>query len=236
MARWAVGFPGGSVYRGRVAYGESGAEMSVDRPLWIARLGFSLWMAIWLPIILSTQGPQNFWWLCNLAQFLLLYALWHPNRLVISSQAGTVLAVGFTWTLDFIVGLFVGDSITGIAAYMFDPEYPLIQRATSTYHIWLPLLFLWLCHRYGYDRRGVWLQAVIGSLAIVGGWLWGDPERNLNYTHAPFGVEQTWLPDIVYIPLLCLGTALFIYVPGHFVVRGILELVWADRGCMRVNP
>lgn len=189
----------------------------------VARLGFSLWMAFWIPIILATQGAQNFWWLCNVAQFLVLYGLWRPNQLIISSQVGTVVVVGLVWSLDFAVGLVVGESLTGVTAYMFDPAYPLIQRATSTYHIWLPVFLIWLCWRQGYDRRGVWLQAGIGSLAIVGGWLLGDPERNLNYTQAPFGIEQTWLPEAVYIPLLCLGTALAIYVPGHFLVRWILS-------------
>lgn len=189
----------------------------------VARLGFTLWMAFWVPVILATQGPQNFWWLCNLAQFLILYVVWRPNRLLIASQAGTVTLVGLCWGLDFLVGLVAGDSVTGITAYMFNPEFPLIQRASSTYHLWLPVFVLWLCRRQGYDRRGPWLQGLIGSLAIVGGWLFGDPERNLNYTQAPFGIEQTWLPQPIYIPLLCLGTALFIYVPGHFLVRWILR-------------
>lgn len=30
-----------------------------------ARVGFTLWMMVWVPVVLATQGPQNFWWLCN---------------------------------------------------------------------------------------------------------------------------------------------------------------------------
>lgn len=183
-----------------------------------ARLGFTLWMLVWVPVVLSSQGPQNFWWLCNLAQFIVLYAIWRPNRLLISSQAGTVVLVGLVWTIDFVIALLSGQSPFGITLYMFNEELPIALRLTSTYHIWLPIFLLWLCRRQGYDRRGPWLQCLIGSAAIVGGWLFGDPVRNLNYTHAPFGVEQVWLPQALFLPLLCLATALLVYLPGHLIV------------------
>lgn len=195
-----------------------------------ARLGFTAWMAIWVPVIMATQGPQNFWWLCNLAQFLLLYGIWTSNRLIISSQAGTVVLIGLVWTLDFVAALVIGASPTGITAYMFNDQLPPALRATSTYHIWLPVLVLWLVRRQGYDYRGLWLQCAIGSLAIIGSWLFGQPERNLNYTIAPFNIEQTWLPQAVYIPLLCIATATLVYLPGHFLVRWI-----AARGTARRN-
>jgi len=186
-----------------------------------ARVAFTLWMALWVPVVLTSQGPQNFWWLCNLAQFILLYSIWTSDRLLISSQAGTVVVVGIVWTVDFAVALLIGSSPSGITAYMFNDDLPIALRATSTYHIWLPVLVLWLCRRLGYDGRGFRLQCGIGSLVIVGGWLFGDPGRNLNYTVAPFGMEQVWLPQPVYIPLLCVATAVLVYLPGHWIVKAI---------------
>lgn len=188
-------------------------------------------MAVWVPIIWTSQGPQNFWWLCNLAQFLLLAGLWWPSPLLVSSQAGTVTVVGLVWTLDLLVALVVGDSLTGITAYMFSSELPLPLRLSSTYHIWLPLFVLWLCWYQGYDRRGVWLQCVIGTAAIVGGWWFAEPERNVNYTIAPFQIEQTWLPHGVYIALLCIATAGLIYAPGHYAVQCALARLPQKGGC-----
>ena len=178
-------------------------------------------MAVWVPVVLASQGPQNFWWLCNLAQFILLYSIWTSNRLLISSQAGTVVVVGIVWSVDFVGALVTGASPFGITTYMFHADLPIVLRATSTYHVWLPVLVLWLCRRRGYDERGFRLQCVIGSIVIVGGWIFGDPERNLNYTAAPFGIEQVWLPQPVYIPLLCAATALLVYLPGHWIVKAI---------------
>lgn len=174
-------------------------------------------MAVWVPVVLSTQGPQNFWWLCNLAQFLLLWAVWRGDALIASSQAGMVLLIGLVWTLDLVAALILGESPTGITAYMFNDRLPLALRVTSTYHIWLPVFVVWLIRRLGYDPRGVWLQCGMGFLAIVGGWWFGDPERNLNYTHAPFGIDQIWLPDPIYVALVCAATVLLIFLPGHFL-------------------
>lgn len=189
---------------------------------WPARVLFTLWMAAWVPIIVTTQGPQNFWWLCNLAQFIVLLMVWQPNAFLLSSQAGTVVLIGLVWTLDFIAAWIVGGSPTGITAYMFDEELPLVLRASSTYHLWLPVFVLWLLTRVGYDRRGVWLQCGIGSVAIFGGWWFGEAERNLNYVQAPFGIEQVWLPEPAYLIALCLATALLVYLPGHFLVRWVI--------------
>lgn len=203
-----------------MAHTNTSAPKSRPVPL-PARIAFTLWMALWVPVVLTSQGPQNFWWLCNLAQFILLYSIWTSDRLLISSQAGTVVVVGIVWTLDFAGALLIGSSPFGITTYMFNDDLPIALRATSTYHIWLPAFMIWLCRRHGYDRRGPWLQCGIGTAAIVGSWIFGEPVRNLNYTVAPFGIEQTWLPQVAYIPLLCIGTALLLYLPGHLVVKAI---------------
>lgn len=178
-------------------------------------------MIVWVPVVLTSQGPQNFWWLCNLAQFILLYSVWASNRLLISSQAGTIVIVGAAWSVDFVGTLITGSSPFGITGYMFNDELPLALRATSTYHVWLPLFVLWLCRSQGYDGRGFWLQCALGTAAIVGSWIFGAAARNLNYTVAPFGIEQVWLPELLYIPILCMGTIVLLYLPGHFLVRAI---------------
>ena len=198
-----------------------------------ARLAFTAWMLVWVPIILVEAGPQNFWWLCNVALFLVLWASWRPNRLMVSSQAGTVVLVGVVWTLDLAIGIALGDSPTGITAYMFDPDFPPIRRFASSYHLWFPVYVVWLCLRLGYDRRGPWLQGVIGTLAILGGAWFGAPERNLNYSHAPFGIEQTLLPDPLYLVVLCLATALLVYWPGHLVVRRLHRTFRARQASFR---
>lgn len=46
-------------------------------PLWL-KLGFSLWVLLWAPTYAIIYGPQNYFWLCNLANYLLLIMLLYP--------------------------------------------------------------------------------------------------------------------------------------------------------------
>jgi hypothetical protein len=188
-----------------------------------AAWGFTAWMAAWVPIVLWAYGPQNFLWICNLAQFLVLWAVWRDDRLVLSSQAGTVCIVGLVWTLDLLLALATGGRTASFTAYMFNPELPLLARISSLYHVGLPVFVLWLLGRCGYDSRGVWLQCLLGGLAVLAGWRLTDPHRNINWVHQPFGVEQVWLPDLAFVTLLLVLFPLLIYLPGHYLVRAVLR-------------
>ncbi len=201
-----------------------GCTLVTDRhPIPLAvRAAFTLWMLCWVSVVLANQGPQNFFWLCNMAQFILLYALWSGNCLLWSSQAGLVCLVGLGWTLDLIVALLLGGrSPTGFTSYMFSDELSLLARLSSLYHVGLPPFLIWLVWRAGYDERGPWLQSVIGALGLLGAWLLTEPYRNINWIFAPFGFEQVWMPEWLWLLVLMLLYPLLLYFPGHFLVRWI---------------
>ncbi len=181
----------------------------------LARIGFTVWMIIWTPVILWAYGPQNFLWLCNLAQFLILYSVWTENRLILSSQTGLLLAVGTGWTLDFVIAVIFSGSITGFTGYMFDPEIPFTARIASLYHVFVPVFAVWLCLRIGYDSRGFPLQCVIGAAALIASWLLTEEYRNVNWVYSPFGIDQVWAPQAAYVGLLILLYPLILYLPGH---------------------
>jgi hypothetical protein len=193
-----------------------------------AKIGFTLWMLIWVPVILTEQGPQNFFWLCNIAQFLILYCLWSGNLLLLSSQAGTVVLVGIGWTLDVLLALALGgNSLTGFTDYMFSDELALSARLASLYHVAVPVFLLWLLTRTGYDRRGWRLQCAIGALAVIGGWLFTEAGRNINLVFDPFGTGAPPLPELAWVAVLLLAYPLLVYLPGHYLVAAIL------RACRR---
>lgn len=188
------------------------------------KLGYTLWMLLWVPVVLWAYGPANFLWLCNVAQFLLLYAIWREDPLVVSSQAGIMTLVGGVWTLDFVVALIVGGgSPTGATGYMFDPAFPLPARLVSLFHVALPVLVVWLCHRLGHDRRGLLLEWPLAVVLTLAGWLFTDPERNINYAFAPFGIEQVWFPHGLYLALLTLVATPLLLLAGELLVRWLLD-------------
>lgn len=194
-----------------------------------ARLGYSAWMLFWVAVILSEQGPQNFAWLCNVAKFLVLYAVWAGNRLLLSSQAGTFVVVGAVWVLDLLVALPRGASLTGFTDYMLDPDLALVARLASLYHVFMPLFVLWVLTHTGYDRRGWRLQCAIGAGAVLAAWLLTDPDRNINWVHRPFGLEQPPVAEPLWVALLVVALPLLIYLPGHWLVQRALRALRGER-------
>ncbi|MCC5871721.1 MAG: hypothetical protein JJU22_04935 [Gammaproteobacteria bacterium] len=193
------------------------------------RIGYSAWMVFWVAVVLWAYGPANFFWLCNAAQFLLLWSVWREDRLILSSQAGVVVLIGIIWTADLLLALLLGGrSLTGITSYMFDPDFPLLARIVSLFHVGLPVFVLWLCLRLGYDRRGWWLQCGLAAVLMIAGYLLTDPERNINYAVAPFHMEQVWVPHWLYLLALAAVVQPLIFVIGHLLVSWLLGL-WRGR-------
>ena len=175
--------------------------------------------------MLWAYGPANFFWLCNAAQFLLLWSLWREDRLMLASQAGVVVLIGAIWTADLLLGLALGGrSLTGITDYMFDPDFPLMARIVSLFHAGLPVFVLWLCLRLGYDRRGWWVQCGVAAVLLIGGYLPTDPVRNVNCAVAPFHMEQVWVPHWLYLLMLAAVVQPLILLIGHGLVSGLLGL------------
>ena len=189
-----------------------------------AKLGYTLWVALWVPLILTTYGPQNFFWLCNIAQLILLYAIWRENRLLLASQSGMFFLVGSGWTLDLVVAMALGGySVTGFTTYMFNPDISLVVRLSSLYHTALPPFLLWLAWRVGHDRRGPWLQCLIGAAGVIGGWLFTDPERNINWVYEFFGLAALVDSTELWVACLLVIYPLTLFFPGDWLFRRFLR-------------
>jgi hypothetical protein len=188
-------------------------------------IAYFLWMLYWFPVALLIHGPSNFLWLCNISQFLCLYALWTRHRLIASSQAGVVCIVGAVWTADFTLGLLTGGQTAVFTQYMWVEETPLMARVSSLYHIFLPVLVIYLIYTLGYDRRAPWVQTGIGSVALLLTILLTGEGSNINAVYSPLNFELVWAPHWVYVLLLFPAYPLIIYWPGHGLVLGILRWI-----------
>jgi hypothetical protein len=187
-------------------------------PLWV-KLAYTAWTAVWAAVYWSQNGWDNFLWLCDVANFLLLVAIWRESALLASAQAAGVLLVQIVWAVDFFGGLLFGVHPVGGTEYMFDPAKPLWLRLFSLFHLFVPPLLLWLVWRLGYDRRGWLLQTAITCLLLPATYLLVAPETNINWVWKPFGREQTLLPEWGYLAALMLLYPLVLYLPTHLVLR-----------------
>lgn len=196
-------------------------------PLWLKRI-FSLWVMTWALSYWVLIGPQNFFWLCNLANFLILAGLWSKSRRLISMQWLAVALVGTLWAVDVGTAWMTGWHPIGGTEYMFDPQHPLLTRILSLYHLFLPLVAGFATWRIGYDRRALLWQCVLTWVVIPASYLFTEAERNINWVHGPFGQPQDTLPALVYLIGLMLLWPLVVYLPVHLLTLALSR--WRHQG------
>lgn len=148
-------------------------------PLWL-KIAYTAWMAIWVPAYAGHYGPQNFLWLCDLANFIILIALWTESRLLFSSQLVAVLLVDLFWILDLLVALIAGVHPIGGTEYMLDVTSPLFIRLLSLFHVFVPLVLIYVISRTGFHRKGLLFQAALTAVVLPLTYLLTDPEKNIN--------------------------------------------------------
>jgi hypothetical protein len=199
------------------------AERAILVPLWL-KLAYTAWIVARAPTYWIQYGPANFLWLCDLANFLVLAALWLESPLLVSSQAVSVLIIQVAWCIDYFGRLLLGLNVFGATAYMFTDEYPAAVRALSLFHLFMPPLLLWLVWRLGYDRRGLLLQTAVAWLVLPLCYLFTDPALNLNWLWRPFDREQPWLPPFAWMLVMLLAYPLVLYLPTHLALQA-----WAKQ-------
>jgi hypothetical protein len=182
------------------------------------KLAYTAWMAVWIPVYWVHAGPQNFLWLCDVANFLVGLALWLESPLLLSSQAVGVLFIQILWAGDFFGRLILGFHPIGGTEYMFDAAKPLHLRLFSLFHVAMPPLLLWGVRRLGYDRRGWLLQTAITAVLLPATWLAADPAKNVNWVWKPFGKPQELVSPEVYLLALIVLYPLLLYLPTHLLL------------------
>lgn len=191
-------------------------------PRWL-KLGYTVWFLVWVPVYWMDNGPANFLWLCDVANFVLLAAIWLESPLLFSSQAVSVLLIQFAWILDVSTRLVAGFHPIGGTEYMFESWRPLFSRLLSLFHVFVPILLLYALWRLGHDRRGWRLQTLLCWLVLPLSFWIGEPEANLNWLWAPFGLQQVWMPPVVFLGFCMIAYPLAIYLPTHALLTAWLR-------------
>ena len=195
------------------------------------KLAYTAFIAVWVPVYWTQNSWQNFLWLCDLANFLILVGLWLESPLLISAQACGVLLVQTIWCVDYFGALLFGVHPVGGTEYMFDTSKPLWLRGFSLFHVAIPPLLLWAVRRLGYDRRGWLLQTAITWALLPLTYLVVERERNINWVWDPFGRPQTLLPPTGYLVALLALYPLLLYLPTHLLLAW-----WDGRSARRASP
>ena len=137
-------------------------------PLWL-KIGWTVWVAIWLPVYWNYYGPRNFLWFCDIANFMIMVGLWLESPVVLSWQACSVLLIQLLYTFDLVVRAVTGFHPIGGTGYMFNDDgsnLPIGMRLLSLFHVATPPLLIWGLKRLGYDRRGLYWQIATAWIVL----------------------------------------------------------------------
>jgi len=205
----------------------TGQAMRAGRIPMAVKLGYTLFMAVLVPVYWHHYGPANFLYFCDVALFLTLAGVWTERPLLVSLPAVGILASQGLWLLDFAFEL-AGGQLTGMTAYMFDEARPLYLRGLSLFHGWLPILLLYLVTRLGYDRRALWLWTAIAWGLVWTCFLFMPPPSadhgigpvNINYVWGFSDTEpQGWMPPLAWVLTEMAALLLLLYLPVHTLLR-----------------
>ncbi len=195
----------------------------------IAALLFGCFMVVLVPLYLTRYGPTNFLYFCDTALLLTGVSLWTRWRLPASMAVVGILVPQMLWIADLVVHL-CGYPLLGMTDYMFNHDASLFLRLLSLFHVWLPLLLLWLVPRLGYDRRAFWAWTALGSfLLLISYFLLPAPPAPATDPSVPVNVNlvygfsdrmpQQTMPPLAYLALMMVAMPIVCYLPAHLLMR-----------------
>jgi hypothetical protein len=191
-------------------------------PLWI-KLAYTLFVAVTVVLYAVKWGPGNFLWFSDIALIGTVPALWLESGLLASMMTLAILLPEVLWNLSFFVQLASRRRVSGLTDYMFDRSRPLYLRAVSLFHVFLPVLLVWMVSRLGYEARALIAQTMLAWVVLPLSYWLTKPEENVNWVRGFNNGAQTLLRPGVYLGLLMVGFPAVIYLPTHFLLLTLFK-------------
>lgn len=171
-------------------------------------------------------GWPVLFYVCPLGLLILLAALLFESRFLASLALVGTAPSQVLWSADLFSGLLLGTTPFNVAdSILADPQAIMAFRAL--YHVWAPLVALYLVRRAGYDERArdAALALAVPVILLSASVSAARPESgvaNLNLVNGP-GL----IPSIIWLPILWSLFAILTLCANRLIVRGF------DRGPRR---
>src|SRR5687768_3259270 len=194
-------------------------------PLWL-KVAYTLFVVITVAVYAVKYSAGNFLWFSDIGLLATVPALWLESSFVASMMAVGLLLPETVWNVGFFWQLLTGRRLGGLAGYMFDPAKPLYLSALSLFHVFLPVLLVWMVATLGY-APGAWIAQTALALGALPISYWvTNPDENVNWVFGPGGRRQTYMPPLIYLLLVMIGFPALIYFPTHL----LLAMVFGTPG------
>ncbi len=198
-----------------------------------AKIAYTAFVTILVPVYLHEYGATNFLWFCDCALLITGVGMWCESSLLVSLCSVGILIPQCLWLLDF-GSHFLGLHGTGMTDYMFDRKIPLFIRSLSLFHGWLPVALVWLLGRLGYDKRGLPAWTILALALLLACYFFTPPPiahpadpntpTNINYVYGFSDKSpQHWVNPKLYVFLWTGALWLTAYFPTHLALRKIFR-------------
>lgn len=190
-------------------------------PLWI-KIAYTAYAAVTVAVYSVKYPLGNFLWFSDIALILTVPALWFESSLLASMMVVGVLLPEVFWNLGYFGRLVTRKRLGGLTDYMFDKRLPRPLRALSLFHVFLPLLLLWMISRLGYDSRAFVGQTVLCWVVLPLTRLLTSPDKNVNWVYGPDRLQKELHP-VVYLAILMSAFPLLVYLPTHLALMAVFR-------------
>ena len=192
-------------------------------PLWI-KLSYTAFVAVTVAVYTFKYPLWNFLWFSDIALIATVPALWVESSLLASMMLVGVLLPELAWNATFAGRLLTGKRLFGLSDYMFDPAKPLYVRAISLFHVFLPILLLWMVARLGYDSDALVGQTLLAWIVLPLTYRLADSKvENVNWVFGWTAQPQKSMPPLAYLGLVMIGFPLLIYLPTHLLLQRLFS-------------
>lgn len=187
-------------------------------PLWI-KIAYTLFAVITIAVYAVKYPLGNFLWFSDIALVLTVPALWFESSLLASMMGIGILLPEVFWNVGFFGRLLTGKRLAGLTDYMFDAQKARYLRALSLFHVFLPVLLLWMIARLGYSPKALIAQTVLTWIVLPLTYVITDPEKNINWVFGPGSVQRNRLSAMLYLGLLMIAFPALVYFPTHLLLQ-----------------
>ena len=191
-------------------------------PLWI-KIAYTLFAIVTVAVYAVKYPPGNFLWFSDIALVLTVPALWFESSLLASMMTVGVLLPEAFWNIGFFGRLLTGKRLGGLTDYMFDAGLPRYLRALSLFHVFLPVLLLWMVGRLGYAWQALLGQTVLSWMVLPLTYRFVDPKLNVNWVRGHDSDAERRLTPLIRLGLLMIGYPVLVYLPTHALLRALFR-------------
>jgi len=100
---------------------------------------------------------------------------------------------------------------------------PLLLRGVSLFHVALPIIWIAMLLRWGYDRHAFWAQTLLLWVTLIVTFALTDPEENINWVFMP--EETGWpMPELAWLVVYMITVPFVIHWPLHKLYSRYLSI------------